>query len=1376
MPFIQFQLRRGTDALWSSTNPVLAAGEMALETNTNRYKFGDGVLPWNSLPYGGTIQENSVFSSITVYQTTTTSNLAFSGKMKITQPLPESIAIGYDNGLNQAQQTIAIGAEAGKLGQEAYSIAIGTGAGYNLQKERAIAIGTNAGYSAQNPYSIAIGDGVSENVAQGACSIGIGRFAGYNSLQPSTIIINATGATLNSDKPRAFYVAPIATRSNIGTFYSTLYYDNATKEVFAGPSGGGSASINSNYSFSNLLISDTTSTFKLFADNISTGAFTTGGSITTSNIDATWGTVGVLTTGLLQTPVGSGLFIRKGAYQTPISIGYFGGGGGGGTSGSIAIGDNAGFSSQNNSIAIGLEAGYTQGPGCIALGYGAGSAQEAVSVAIGVGAGQSQSGNAIALGTSAGSTNQRGSAIAIGVFAGNNFQSTTAIAIGAYAGSNSQGISGVAIGTGAGSNSQGQGSIAIGQAAGLDSQHSSTIILNATMSTLNSDKQSAFYVAPVATRTNPGAFSTLYYDGSTKEVFAGPVPNGGGGFIGSNFGFSNVGVIDTISSSSTFTNYFSAAQAYVSSLVVGTAFVVGQNTLVVYGSTILAGPTISRGPVIVETSNAANTLVATLSGSSSSGSIQYSTDNGVSWNLAQKGGFTSSKNKPIGNNVAFGKDANNNPLFIAVGSSAFNPENSIQRSTDGKNWTPVTTGGLGTDAVSVAYNANTWVVGLSAFNVSADNFHSTLQVSKDGGLNFNAALTTEATQGTTFDVALKDASTFVAAGLYDNNSTILYTTNGGQNWLFGQSNTLLDARGVAYGNRVDGSDLWVAVGTPLIGIEDRTSTIQWSTDAINWQPAVSGGFGTSSGQLGKKVAYLSTATTRTWVAVGSYDYNYTIAPIQYSSDGSNWASASPASSWTTGNCDPVVINTITWTGSQWVALGSNVNFPQSYYTTDESGATGWTTFNPISSNILGSAAGIVNIFETASVGGNNPSYSNLSVANTATMNTANISTLTVSTIVCSASTIITGGVVVPQLSNALYPWPGEGSVLSFSNTQADSVVYNYYVNDVYVSQETFNSYAVKEFPVSKSSLVKFKFVNNNTSQAAFDGFSIANGAQIGYNTVDTDPYQQNLYFSVVYPPTLLTNQNIKTTSVNVVSSIVYNETINIGTRDYYPIHIGFNAGSGQNANVDIGGIAIGNNAATGYHEDTDGGNIAIGKDAGTIQLGQAIALGYLAGAEQQPGAIAIGVSAGPNQGRNAIALGSYATQSPQHSNTIVINASGDTGSITTDKYNAMYVAPIATRTTHSNFSTLYYDNSTKEVFAGPVAPVMKAGYASLDSGGNQLITFNKPFTTAITSVVATYSNQGSAVVASLRTQNWTTSNVSISGEPELNFGWVAMGY
>ena len=45
------QIRGGTAASWTSSNPVLAAREPGLETDTLKMKYGDGTTAWNSLAY-----------------------------------------------------------------------------------------------------------------------------------------------------------------------------------------------------------------------------------------------------------------------------------------------------------------------------------------------------------------------------------------------------------------------------------------------------------------------------------------------------------------------------------------------------------------------------------------------------------------------------------------------------------------------------------------------------------------------------------------------------------------------------------------------------------------------------------------------------------------------------------------------------------------------------------------------------------------------------------------------------------------------------------------------------------------------------------------------------------------------------------------------------------------------------------------------------------------------------------------------------------------------------------------------------------------------------------------------------------------------------
>jgi hypothetical protein len=53
MPFIQLQIRRDTSTNWFTQNPILASGEIGINTDTYQYKIGNGTQPWNLLPYAG---------------------------------------------------------------------------------------------------------------------------------------------------------------------------------------------------------------------------------------------------------------------------------------------------------------------------------------------------------------------------------------------------------------------------------------------------------------------------------------------------------------------------------------------------------------------------------------------------------------------------------------------------------------------------------------------------------------------------------------------------------------------------------------------------------------------------------------------------------------------------------------------------------------------------------------------------------------------------------------------------------------------------------------------------------------------------------------------------------------------------------------------------------------------------------------------------------------------------------------------------------------------------------------------------------------------------------------------------------------------------
>lgn len=48
---VTIKLRRGTTTQWSTNNPILAEGEIGIDTTVDRFKVGDGATAWNSLAW-----------------------------------------------------------------------------------------------------------------------------------------------------------------------------------------------------------------------------------------------------------------------------------------------------------------------------------------------------------------------------------------------------------------------------------------------------------------------------------------------------------------------------------------------------------------------------------------------------------------------------------------------------------------------------------------------------------------------------------------------------------------------------------------------------------------------------------------------------------------------------------------------------------------------------------------------------------------------------------------------------------------------------------------------------------------------------------------------------------------------------------------------------------------------------------------------------------------------------------------------------------------------------------------------------------------------------------------------------------------------------
>ena len=82
----RMQQRRGTAAQWTSANPVLNAGEMGWESDTNKFKIGDGTNHWEDLDYFADINStvNPAFGSSITFEGATADS--YETVLQVTDP------------------------------------------------------------------------------------------------------------------------------------------------------------------------------------------------------------------------------------------------------------------------------------------------------------------------------------------------------------------------------------------------------------------------------------------------------------------------------------------------------------------------------------------------------------------------------------------------------------------------------------------------------------------------------------------------------------------------------------------------------------------------------------------------------------------------------------------------------------------------------------------------------------------------------------------------------------------------------------------------------------------------------------------------------------------------------------------------------------------------------------------------------------------------------------------------------------------------------------------------------------------------------------------------------------------------------------------
>ena len=133
MSFIQLQFRRGNASQWTSANPILADGELAIESDTSKFKIGNGIGSWTLLPYGGLVGPTGAIGSVVPNDISFNGNIfvgrdvSFGGKLTVRNDVSFNTELRVGGNVN-----IRSGAASTSSGTGALIVAGGVGVGGNL--------------------------------------------------------------------------------------------------------------------------------------------------------------------------------------------------------------------------------------------------------------------------------------------------------------------------------------------------------------------------------------------------------------------------------------------------------------------------------------------------------------------------------------------------------------------------------------------------------------------------------------------------------------------------------------------------------------------------------------------------------------------------------------------------------------------------------------------------------------------------------------------------------------------------------------------------------------------------------------------------------------------------------------------------------------------------------------------------------------------------------------------------------------------------------------------------------------------------------------------------------------------------------------------
>lgn len=94
----KIQLRRDTAANWTSVDPVLSQGEIGIETDTDKFKIGDGISKWSELDYAYQAVITGAATTITDSNLTVNRALISDGSGKVAVSSITSTELGHLEG------------------------------------------------------------------------------------------------------------------------------------------------------------------------------------------------------------------------------------------------------------------------------------------------------------------------------------------------------------------------------------------------------------------------------------------------------------------------------------------------------------------------------------------------------------------------------------------------------------------------------------------------------------------------------------------------------------------------------------------------------------------------------------------------------------------------------------------------------------------------------------------------------------------------------------------------------------------------------------------------------------------------------------------------------------------------------------------------------------------------------------------------------------------------------------------------------------------------------------------------------------------------------------------------------------------------------